>query len=63
MTLQITIALVLCAAHGCSARSALEPQSKFELDCRARGGHVLTLDASQACVIDAGCHDDEPEDP
>ena len=56
MTLTVTLALVTAAcaaAHGCTICTVYD-ESRFERDCRERGGQVRTTTARQWCVMDAG---------
>ena len=56
MTLGVTIALVTAAcaaAHGCTFCTVYD-ESRFERDCRERGGQVRTTTARQWCVTDGG---------
>lgn len=50
MTLVFTVALAsAAAANGCTFCYAT---SKFESDCKDRGGEVRTFAASQTCVLE-----------
>ena len=65
MTLAQAIVLVALVAAVSGCICATYQSSKFEVDCRDRGGQLRTATLQQLCVTDAGvaAHDEEDAGP